>query len=564
MRRYIAALVLAGVAGSLAEGNGRLIGHARTFSGSGLKEHFVYLQAEGATNARSGYTPDDGRYDFATVASGNYCLFDAGRYYGDVYVPEGGCVRYDLTHDADFWTSGGDSEWAHEVGQTFVAIGPHMTRLYIDAGNADRVYLVTVHEGGRGGPQVGPTRSIHRTGTGPIVCNYLHGEMPVVPGKTYYVKIVSDIGAMIPIKCADGNRYPYGEAYVEGVADPDLDFKAEFNSERRGLIFNHPHLGGSFGVSGRSIGQTMIASGTCIVGVISLMTYGSEAPPIGMEVSVWEGFYGGPEICPRKSIGGANDWRHGVGWLPGECPVTPGQQYYVRWTRRYLETWFIGMYKQGDNWPDGQLYATENPQVGYDAAANIIEHSGEEFIDFSLVRATELGGGQVSIKWSTPVACSSQVRWEVAGARAMSPLDETNTTEHEVVVSGVGASGDFEYSVRSWVPGRVESESDTYALPLGAGGMRSFALSAGWCLAGYASSDLPAPGLSECRVSDGVQTRTWDDAVSAGWVQDGLFYYDGASYKLVKTSGGDSDSLASGSGYWILNESGVPLSLLTP
>ena len=94
--------------------------------------------------------------------------------------------------------------------------------------------------------------------------------------------------------------------------------------------------------------------------------------------------------------------------------------------------------------------------------------------------------------------------------------------------------------------------------------MRSFALPPGWCLIGYASADLPAPPLSECRVTDGVQTRTWDDAVSAGWVQDGLFYYDGVSYKLVKTSGGDSDALASGSGYWVLNESGVPLSLLTP
>jgi len=564
MKRFVCfALTLTLVAAALAAG--RLVGNARTDGGFGMKEHWLYLQRAGASGAHVGYTPDDGWYDFATVASGDYCLFDSERYIGDVYVPEGGLVRYDLDRDADFWASGGGYETAHEIGQTFVAIGTHITRLYIDVGNLDRIYVLTLHEGGRGGPQVGPTRSIHRSSTGPIIGYYRHGEMPVTPGQTYYAKLVSDIGAIISVQCAGENQYPYGEAYFDGAPDPELDFRAEFNAERDGLILNHPLLGAGYnGMSGRSLGQTMVATGNYIVAVGALLTYGSEPQPIGTEVSVWEGFYGGPEICPRKSIGGLNDWMHGVGWVLGECPVTPGQQYYVRWTRRYLEQWFIAMYNQGNFWPDGHLWTEENPHTDSDAGAWIIEHTGQDYIDFSHVRATELGAGQVSVKWSTAVACSSQVRWEVAGASAMSALDQTDVSEHEVLVSGVPASGTFEYSVRSWVAGRIESESESYVLPLGEGGTRSFALGPGWSLIGYASDSVPAPSLAECRVSDGAQTRTWDDAVSAGWVQDGLFYYDGASYKLLKTSGGDSDSLASGSGYWVLNESGVPLSLLAP
>jgi len=552
---------------TLVSAGGRVIGSARTVSGAGMKEHFVYLQREGASGAWAGYTPDDGWYDFDRIAAGNYCLFDAGRHISHIVVPEGGAVRHELDHDADFWTSGGGEQWSHELGQTFVAIGKSITRLYIDMGNADRVYILTLHEGGRGGPQVGPTRTRHLTGTGPLVGYYLHNEMPVVPGQTYYVKVVSDIGAMLPVKCSEQNQYPYGQTYMDGVPQPDLDFRAEFNSERRGLIYNHPLLGSSYqGICANRITQSIIASGTSIVAVMSLMTYGDEPPPVGMEVSVWDGppDTSGSEICPRKSIGGANDWLHGVGWLVGECPVTPGQEYYVRWKRRYLETWFIAMYSQGDRWPDGCLWAGDTPHADKDAGAHIIEHSGYDYIDMTEIRATDLGGGQVSVRWKTPVACSSQVRWEVASARAMSALDQADVTDHEVIVSAVPGSGTFSYSTRSWVSGRLESESDTYSLPLGAGGTEALALNEGWSLIGYASNDVPAPALAECRVSDGVQIHTWDDAVSAGWVQDGLFYYDGASYKLVKTSGGDSDSLSSGDGYWVLNESGGPLSLLLP
>ena len=82
----------------------------------------------------------------------------------------------------------------------------------------------------------------------------------------------------------------------------------------------------------------------------------------------------------------------------------------------------------------------------------------------------------------------------------------------------------------------------------------------GWSLIGTSEpGDVP---LASCQVSDGATTLSFDDAVTAGWLEDTLYAYDGG-YIAVRTSGGDDDSLRGGRAHWVLtNQAG--LSLLIP
>lgn len=80
----------------------------------------------------------------------------------------------------------------------------------------------------------------------------------------------------------------------------------------------------------------------------------------------------------------------------------------------------------------------------------------------------------------------------------------------------------------------------------------------GWNLIGHMRL-RPSP-LSDAVLSDGDLLKTWAQAVSAGWVQEPVYYYDpGEGYKTLQASGGDDGAFRPGRGYWILNLSGADL-----
>jgi len=89
---------------------------------------------------------------------------------------------------------------------------------------------------------------------------------------------------------------------------------------------------------------------------------------------------------------------------------------------------------------------------------------------------------------------------------------------------------------------------------------KSVLLSQGWSLVGH-PQDNPVL-LSDCEVRNGMQTKPFDDAVAAGWVEGVVYGYDGG-YFTVRTSGGDDAYLRPWRGYWML--SSVPgLTLYVP
>ena len=88
------------------------------------------------------------------------------------------------------------------------------------------------------------------------------------------------------------------------------------------------------------------------------------------------------------------------------------------------------------------------------------------------------------------------------------------------------------------------------------------ALSDGWNLIGHPQSGAVA--LADCQLTDGVETKTVDEAATAGWLQSPAYYYEtGVGYHTLATSGADDDAMRPWLGYWMLTyEAG--LSLIVP
>jgi len=78
---------------------------------------------------------------------------------------------------------------------------------------------------------------------------------------------------------------------------------------------------------------------------------------------------------------------------------------------------------------------------------------------------------------------------------------------------------------------------------------KSVQLSSGWTLVGH-PQDSPVL-LAGCEVNDGSQTKSFDAAVAAGWLE-GVIYGYGGGYFTVRTSGGDDAYLRPWRGYWVL------------
>jgi len=86
-----------------------------------------------------------------------------------------------------------------------------------------------------------------------------------------------------------------------------------------------------------------------------------------------------------------------------------------------------------------------------------------------------------------------------------------------------------------------------------------------WNLIGYMCEDDSSCALVDCQIDDGSAIMSWNHAVAAGLVQPYVYYYVSPhGYRILATAGGDDDSWRSKLGYWLLNQSGGPLTLRIP
>lgn len=113
-------------------------------------------------------------------------------------------------------------------GQTFVAKGTSLAAvdLFAASGQADQRPAWTVHKGGPGGQQIGPTKTVYgayfASSTDLLGVSYNPGEVPLTPGQTYYIEVTNAAG-FTPYTQESWDRYDDGRAFNNRTAtDEDL------------------------------------------------------------------------------------------------------------------------------------------------------------------------------------------------------------------------------------------------------------------------------------------------------------------------------------------------------
>jgi hypothetical protein len=128
--------------------------------------------------------------------------------------------------------AGGTGAW----GQTFKATAAALaaTDCFIaGAGTWDVDVTFRVRQNGPTGAQVGPTKiaqAVYQaTNCGLVGVSYAPGEVPLVPGNTYFIEMSPAAGsptfAAYKFHSQSDNGYPYGSAYKDGVLQPDVDLE---------------------------------------------------------------------------------------------------------------------------------------------------------------------------------------------------------------------------------------------------------------------------------------------------------------------------------------------------
>jgi hypothetical protein len=233
------------------------------------------------------------------------------------------------------------------------------------------------------GAQIGPTREsgVHDR----MTAKWLHGEVPLVPGKTYYVKLTRTGGGTFSLYCNNnqgGNLYPYGHAYFNGVPQPDVDIGMVIESDDDGLatMYQRPML--STGMDGTELGQTFKALGTSINVVTIHGTSWEGSNGTAVTFSIHQGGPGGPQIGISKTQY-IRDYRPmcqwmTVTWQPGEVTgLIPGQTYYLK----MVSTGFYITMNTNNPYPDGMAYQNGVPRPNDDLCITI---AGEETYGSSL------------------------------------------------------------------------------------------------------------------------------------------------------------------------------------
>ncbi len=121
-----------------------------------------------------------------------------------------------------------DGNYGQRWGQTFIARGRYLAGVDVWAAGADHVWDLDftwrVYDG-LGGLQLGATKTTKAAyqafGAGLHGASYSHGEVPLVPGRTYYIEFTNSVGFNPYVM--DSDRFDEGMAVQNGVTRPDID-----------------------------------------------------------------------------------------------------------------------------------------------------------------------------------------------------------------------------------------------------------------------------------------------------------------------------------------------------
>jgi hypothetical protein len=347
---------------------------------------------------------DHGSYGFSHAA-GNYTLyvnkpeaFARPKLITDVQIVDGQVRYLNPTFNLDYscyykqdWPGG----WDHTWYQTFVATGTSINKIvYSCAGSSASSIAVTLLRDTGGSildwTPVGETKA-SGISWGENWVGYRSGQLPTIPGHRYAVRLAGQgtNPAFSPYWRTDnGDGYALGRAYDRDGQPLNKDLLLLVFSDNDGTVIPYMKTTGLFGKQAWwewQWGQTFKATGSSLAAVDFYFTNEGNwnmqmtfkvfaTPPNGT---------GGPPSNPVGLVKRARGaWEAGaacmgIGYAPGEVPLTPGQTYYIEMTPYGgpigYTAWRFD--DPADAYPDGHAYANRIAQPGIDLSMTIMEHA---------------------------------------------------------------------------------------------------------------------------------------------------------------------------------------------
>ncbi len=463
---------------------GTLVGHVRDQnwfaryqanpSGVGYYEYAVNANGNSASTAGGTSATDVfGAFQMSGLSSGFYTVASwdvwwRSAYKFGVFVPaSGNSVDADLRLHATMW--GYPAFWSdtsyYEFGQTFVASGP-VTMIYLrNPLQTGPTITLTVHDGGPSGPQIGVTRTFSSYWDVRLIYGY--GQMPTVKGRNYYVRLRTPSPAQGAIICQMDPRpdfsdpMPGGWLYLGNGTSltpyPDRDLGLVIMSDDDGLITNLYTRQNGTHVDASSVGQTFVARG---VGLISTAFWLADPAYPTYVLRVFQTGPGGTPVGTKRgrlARPGA-DPEMLVTWAPGECPLTPGQTYYIEVTKDGGGVFNVAQVNRTDPFAYGQAYTNGVAMAGVDLAGTLMEEESAggaarpaiQILSNPTVVESARSSNEITIAWTTDVPSDSQVAYVVDHPPyAFTNYSSTSVTSHSLTLSDLQPNSLYHFQVRS-------------------------------------------------------------------------------------------------------------------
>jgi len=506
---------------------------------------------------------------------------------------------------------------AHTWGQTFRATGVALAAVdcFIAASTWDIDVTFRIREGGPNGPQVGPTKTaqaLYQASTcGLVGVSYAPGEVMLTPGNTYYIEMTSPDSptfAAYKFHSQADNGYPYGDAYKDGVRQQNVDLEMtiiEYVPWWSASIVNPSFEDGGGSLKGWNI-TLLGGEGPDDPPLDNTNPYGPRTPfgeHFAGKITSWlkMNFRFGQII----EVANYDPTSTRVDWLLSAYVNLHSHHYSDETPGNVHQIWEVGW--NNDASPPPSVDRCDNYMTAAHIDGNYTSNDSHNFYPLSSsgsitgVRGLKYLTIRVHAYNDYPVEWSFnnfdnvifkagvpefappgfyKIGWNLTSI-PLQPYDpEPSAVFRDLVELGNVIDGnlycyepgtgyllyplDFssinlgqgywlyltEASDETMVGVAGDTPTDDVYIPL----------AEGWNLIGHPF--LQNVPLSDCCLTDGQSTLSFEDAVGAGWVMDTLYYYDPDSgYKTVRMgSNGDDDTLRPWYGYWILStEAGLQL-----
>jgi hypothetical protein len=324
-----------------------------------------------------------------------------------VWVADGKTTQLDLGFHTDYYAPPGDRSMTGNVFiQPFVATGDSIIKaaaLFATPPEPRRAKY-SIWEAGPGGARVGEEafRSPELTA---YVGAWGHGQVPVTPGRMYYLRVEGGKGALLDVRLSDAAD-PALPLVVDGQVVPGAALAGWVESDPPGVITNMASVEGFMRDDPKkdacqySFAQTFVAKGTSLA-LVDFYPYVPDAEgDIEMIVRIRQNDTKGTRVGDRR-VTGPNGSVLQVVWEPGQVKLVAGRQYCVEILRGPGGGFRIHKTANLLN-PEGNLLVDDVSIAYADLDMNIVEYGPDATPPAPPDASALSGDGLTRIQYTAP------------------------------------------------------------------------------------------------------------------------------------------------------------------